>query len=50
MFAGNATRNHIMDYLNDIGNVMNIQHDAHISYDDLHWGIEAKEEPKGGEV
>jgi hypothetical protein len=48
MFAGNAARNDVMSYLNDIGNVMNIQQDAHVSYNDLDWGIEAKEE--GGEV
>jgi hypothetical protein len=48
MFAGNAARNDVMNYLNNIGNVMNMQQDAHVSYDDLDWGIEAKEE--GGEV
>ncbi|KAF8133262.1 hypothetical protein EV363DRAFT_1162606 [Boletus edulis] len=48
MFAGPAARDEVMHHLNDIGNVMNMQHDAHVSYDNLHWGIEAKEE--GGEV
>ncbi|KAG6379300.1 hypothetical protein JVT61DRAFT_11755 [Boletus reticuloceps] len=48
MFAGPAARDEVMHHLNNIGNVMNMQHDAHVSYDNLDWGIEAKEE--GGEV
>ncbi len=48
MFAGAAARNEVIHHLNRIGNVMNMQQDAHKKYDDLSWGIEAKEE--GGQV
>ena len=48
MFAGAAARDDIVNHLNSIGNVMNMQQDAHTSYDKLKWGIEANEE--GGEV
>ncbi|KAI9573140.1 hypothetical protein HD554DRAFT_2276719 [Boletus coccyginus] len=48
MFAGAATRDDIVSHLNNIGNTMNMQQDAHTSYVNLRWGIEAKEE--GGEV
>jgi hypothetical protein len=44
MLAGDAARDGVVRYLNDIGNVMNMQQDAHISYNDLQWGIEAREE------
>lgn len=44
MFAGDAARNDIVHYLNDIDNVMNLEHNAHVSYDHLEWGIEAREE------
>jgi hypothetical protein len=46
MFAGDAARDEVMRYLNDTGNVMNMQQDAHISYNELQWGIEAKEEDR----
>jgi hypothetical protein len=48
MFAGAAARDDVIHSLNRIGNVMNMQQDAHTDYDDLAWGIEAKEE--GGQV
>jgi hypothetical protein len=48
MFAGAAAANDVVRHLNTIGNVMNLQQDAHTAYDNLMWGIEAKEE--GGEV
>ncbi|KAF8548107.1 hypothetical protein OG21DRAFT_1607096 [Imleria badia] len=48
MLAGAAVRDDVVSYLNNIGNAMNMQHDAHTSYDELYWGIEAKEE--AGEV
>jgi len=41
MFAGSATRDLVVQHLNDIGNAMNLQTDAHTSYDNLRWGIEA---------
>ena len=48
MFAGAAAANDVAQHLNTIGNAMNMQQDAHTAYDNLMWGIEAKEE--GGEV
>ena len=44
MFAGDAARDEVMHYLNNLGNVMNMESNAHTSYDELRWGIEAKEE------
>ena len=48
MFAGAATRDEVIKNLNSIGNVMNLEQNAHKKYDDLYWGIEATEE--GGQV
>ncbi|KAF8133264.1 hypothetical protein EV363DRAFT_50264 [Boletus edulis] len=48
MFAGAAAVDEVVHHLNNIGNVMNMELNAHASYDNLEWGIEAKEE--GGEV
>ena len=48
MFAGIDAIRDIMSHLNGIGNVMNMEHNAHMTYDKLKWGIEAREE--GGEV
>ena len=48
MFAGAAARNDVVRHLNNIGNAMNMELNAHTSYDELRWGIEAKEE--GGKV
>lgn len=47
MFAGNRVRDLVIRYLNDTGNVMNIQSDAHTSYDNLKWGIEAHSDGNG---
>ena len=44
MFAGTAVRDLVTEQLNDLGNVMNIESNAHTSYDDIFWGIEAREE------
>jgi hypothetical protein len=44
MFAGQRTGNLVFDHMNGIGNVMNLQTDAHTWYDNLRWGIEAREE------
>jgi len=41
MLAGNATQKKVVESLNNIGNVMNLQMDAHKAYDRLLWGIEA---------
>ena len=48
MFAGAAARNDVVRHLNNIGNAMNMELNAHTSYDELRWRIEAKEE--GGKV
>ncbi|KAK2462687.1 hypothetical protein APHAL10511_005303 [Amanita phalloides] len=47
-FAGTAARDDAVHHLNKIGNVMNMQQDAHTDYNNLKWGIEAEEE--GGKV
>jgi hypothetical protein len=44
MFAGTATWDLVLQHLNDLGNVMNLQGDAHTAYDNLRWGIEAQVE------
>jgi restriction endonuclease S subunit len=47
MFAGNRARDLVIRYLNDTSNVMNIQSDAHTSYNNLKWGIEARSDGNG---
>ena len=44
MFAGTAVRDLVLQQLNDLGNFMNVQSDAHEAYDDLMWGIEGRME------
>jgi hypothetical protein len=44
MFAGGPARDLIFKHMNSIGNVANFQSDAHLLYDELRWGIEAREE------
>ena len=44
MFAGTATRDLVLRHLNDLGNVMNLEANAHSDYDTLLWGIEAQVE------
>ena len=44
MFAGNSARDEVIKHLNGVGNAMNLQHDIHAAYNDLEWGIEAREE------
>lgn len=48
MFAGPITRGVVINHLKKIGNAMNMEPNAYADYDDLVWGIRAKEE--GGEV
>ena len=48
MFAGVTAANDVARHPYTIGNVMNLEQNAHTAYDNLMWGIEAKEE--GGEV
>jgi hypothetical protein len=43
MFAGLNTAELVRSKLNDLGNVMNIQADAHTAYNSLNWGIEASD-------
>jgi len=50
MFAGDATRDLVVDNLNSIGNAMNLESNAHTAYDDLQWGIEAQELEDGKTV
>ncbi|KAH9970929.1 hypothetical protein BJV74DRAFT_783921 [Russula compacta] len=44
MLAGTAVRDFVVKQLNGPGNLMNIQSDTHTAYDDILWGIEAREE------
>jgi hypothetical protein len=44
MFAGTQVRDLVFQQLNQLGNLMNIQSDAHTAYDDLLWGIESRVE------
>jgi len=44
MLAGTIVRDLVLEQLNDLGNLMNIQTDAHTAYDDIFWGIEARNE------
>jgi len=44
MFAGEQASDLVFNHLNSIGNVANFQGDAHWWYDNLRWGIEAREE------
>ncbi|KAF8573769.1 hypothetical protein K439DRAFT_1421143 [Ramaria rubella] len=43
IFAGEKTAKVVLEHLNSVGNAMNIQSDAHPTYDQLLWGIEAQE-------
>ena len=42
MFVGDVARDLVMQHLNDLGNVTNLELNAHTDYDDLRWGIEAQ--------
>ena len=44
MFAGGKTRDLIIQHLNGVGNVMNLETNAHKAYDNLRWGIEAQDD------
>lgn len=48
MFAGGSASDSDLKHMNGVGNVANFQSDAHWQYDELRWGIEAREE--GGNV
>ena len=41
MLAGPAVSDLVMKQLNGIGNVMNMETNAHAAYNNLKWGIEA---------
>jgi len=42
--AGTAVRDVVLERLNDLGNLMNIEINAHTAHDDIFWGIEAHNE------
>ena len=42
MFAGDEARDLVIQHLNGIGNVVNLEWNAHSAYDNLKWGIEAQ--------
>jgi hypothetical protein len=47
MFAGDRVRNLVIRYLNDTGNAMNIESNAHTSFVNPKWGIEAQSDVNG---
>lgn len=47
MFAGQKIANLATSDLSSVQNVMNMQSDAHVAFDELCWGIEAKEADDG---
>jgi len=44
MFTDRPAKDFVFKHVNGIGNVANFQSDAHSQYDELRWGIEAREE------
>jgi hypothetical protein len=44
MLAGTAVRDLVLEQLNDLGNLVNLQSDAHTAYNNIRWGIEARNE------
>jgi hypothetical protein len=48
MFAGRELVQQVTNNLNSIQNVMNMEHNAHVRFDNLWWGIQCVEE--GGKV
>jgi hypothetical protein len=42
MLAGSSAIQLIRQHLNGVGNVMNLEYNAHKAFDDLKWGIEAQ--------
>jgi hypothetical protein len=44
MFAGTAVRDLVLEQLGDLGNLMNLQSDAHTDYNELEWAIEDQNE------
>jgi hypothetical protein len=47
MFAGDRVRDLVIQYLNDTGNAMNIESNAHTSFINIKWGIEAQSDVNG---
>jgi hypothetical protein len=43
VLAGTAVSNLVINELNGIGNVVNMESNAHAGYTDLTWGIEARD-------
>lgn len=48
LFAGPKARDLVQESLNGVGNALNLELNAHMSYCELHWGIEAQDH--NGEV
>ena len=44
MFAGTQVRDLVFQQLNQLGNLMNIESNAHTAYGELLWGIEGRVE------
>jgi len=44
IFAGQATAALVLTEVNGLGNVLNLESDAHMTYDDLEWGFEAQDD------
>ena len=44
MLAGTAVRDRVLEQLNDLGNLVNLESNGHIAYDNIRWGIEARNE------
>jgi len=47
MFAGTKVRDLVVEQLSGIGNIMNLECNASMAYDDLKWAIQAKEDDDG---
>ena len=48
VFAGPKARDLVQESLNGVGNALNLELNAHMTYYELHWGIEAQDH--NGEV
>ncbi|KAF8330338.1 uncharacterized protein EI90DRAFT_2922141 [Cantharellus anzutake] len=44
MLAGTAVRDLVLEQLDDLGNLIHVESNAHAAYDDIYWGIEARNE------
>ena len=44
MLAGAGVRDLVVKHLNSIGNVMNLEMNAHSTYDNIEWAIQANQD------